>query len=586
MIKPALSYIGRLIYLLGVLLPLFILVYLMESAVVVGDSHSGTWFPLINLNHNGFHSWRIDHVTQAVATLVPSYNFAERPVVGIILLVLSTFLLLREVTSKGLQPKHAPPLLAAVGAVFLFILTVGLDPVVIGALAWVPIVAILAARGMTSERPLITYTMLACASIELVWSANQTALVSSVAALWLASTISQSTPRLRPQLIFVSFLVLAPTLFTTVTAPMAEIPNYRKSAHVLPIDDSYDTVRPLVGPTYPFEVLDRRAVRSEYNDRALAVLALAVVAWLVRRRSQTSLIQQSATVGLSLALCVALCMELPEPWATISPLPSLSRVLPWATTYSLKAVILGLSAWLTAMSLLRIPALLSSLSLAVCSLVLLLVGSPHFFKPILRERGLATNAELRPLILSPSAAIIRSLAEDNVNIPAWLASVRGSTHIHGEDIRALGGHVTITPAPRPEILEQAKKTEGSWRWSTRTGSQRGNEVLTLRFDTPQEVVGVELDPGQYFTDYPRGLRIKGGSCDQAFAPLIVEYPSWQGALKVTFRGAPYFSARNEVRVVFPSQQSVSCLFIYQTARAPFDWSIVTIKILTPNSTQR
>jgi len=551
----------------------------MESAVVVGDFHSRTWFPLINLNHNGFHSWRIDHVTQAVAALAPSYNFAERPIVAIILLVLGTFLLLREVTLKGLQPKQSPRLFAAVGAVFLFILTVGLDPVVIGALAWVPIVAILAARGMTTERPLITYTMLACASVELVWSANQTALVSSVAALWLATTLSQSTPRPRPKLIVVSFLVLAPTLFTTVTAPMAEIPNYRKSAHVLPIEDAYGTVRPLVGPTYPFEVLDRRAVRSEYDDRALAVLALALVAWLVRRRGQTSLIQQSTTVGLSLALCVALCMELPEPWATISPVQSLSRVLPWATTYSLKSVLLGLSAWLTAISLLPSAALLGSLSLSICSLVLIVVGSPHFFKPILRERGLATNVDLRPLILSPSAAIIRSLGADKVDIPAWLASIRRSTQIPGKDIRALGGHVTITPAPHPEILEQARKIEGSWRWSTRTGNQRGNEVLTLRFDAPQEVVGIQLDPGQYFTDYPRGLRIHGGSCDQTTAPLIVEYPLWQGAFQVTYRGDPYYSARNEVRVVFPSQQSVSCLFIYQTARAPFDWSISTIKIL-------
>jgi hypothetical protein len=581
-----LANISRPLYLVGALLPLFAFVYLMESAVVVGDFHSLTWFPLINLNHNGFHSWRIDHVTQLCAALVPTYNFAERPVVGIVILLLGTWLLVREVSATQAQSKQSPPLLAGAGAVFLLVFTVGLDPVVIGALAWTPLVAVLAARALRNERPVITFMALACASIELVWSANQTALVGSVTALWLALSLANSKPHTRPGLIAVSLLVLAPTLFTTVTAPMAEIPNYRKSAHVLPIEDTYGSVRPLIGPTYPFEVLDRRAVRKEYEGRAIAVLALACVAWLVRRRHQAAMIQQAASVGLWLTLFVTLSTALPEPWATISPLPSLSRVLPWATSYSLKSVILGLGTWLTATSLLRSSALLSSLSLATCSIVLLLAGSPHFFKPVLRERGLATDPELRPIIISPSAAIVRSLAEANVDIPARLAQIRATTHIPSKDVRALGGHISIEPAPLPEILEQAKKTEGAWRWSTRTGNQRGNEVLTIRFEAPQELGGIELDPGQYFTDYPRGLRIHGGACEQATAPLIASYPAWQGSLHVTYRGAPYYSARNEVRVVFPALQSVSCLFIYQTARAPFDWSVSTIKILLPHSTKR
>jgi hypothetical protein len=77
------------------------------------------------------------------------------------------------------------------------------------------------------------------------------------------------------------------------------------------------------------------------------------------------------------------------------------------------------------------------------------------------------------------------------------------------------------------------------------------------------------------------LKIFGGDCEGvAPAELLFEAPTWQGALNVTARGAPYFTPRNEVRVIFAKQTPpVACVFVRQTGKAFNDWSISRVKII-------
>jgi hypothetical protein len=108
----------------------------------------------------------------------------------------------------------------------------------------------------------------------------------------------------------------------------------------------------------------------------------------------------------------------------------------------------------------------------------------------------------------------------------------------------------------------------------------GNELLTVRFPQRTSLRGVELDPGSYATDYPRGLRIAGGEClKPREAKVLHESPIWQGPIELTARGIPYLAARNKVRIVFTEVASVECLFVRQTAQAPFDWSIASIRVI-------
>jgi hypothetical protein len=177
--------------------------------------------------------------------------------------------------------------------------------------------------------------------------------------------------------------------------------------------------------------------------------------------------------------------------------------------------------------------------------------------------------------------MIKFVAQHQPPVTEWLASTQAAAKLPATDTTSLGAQVTIEPAPSAETLAQAKQTEVAWRWSTRTGSQKGNELLTVKFAQPIMLRGVELDPGVYFTDYPRGLRILGGDCKQAQPPeLIYNAPIWQGAVNLTSRGVPYFTPRNNVRVIFPKQTPpIECLFVKQTGKAQNDWSISRVRII-------
>ncbi len=564
--------------LLLVFVIVLVVVSLMESVALSGDFRVKTWFPLVNLNHNGFLAWRLDSPTQIATKLFPNYNFAERPLVGGLILVLGTLIFM--IRSSALKPSwRLAPYVAAAAAPVLILLILGLDPVVIGCVAWIPLVAVCAHRSMTSERQALSISVLTLVSMQAALSSNQAGFVGAATAMWLAYLLALSTPGGPQRVAITSLLTLGPAILVTLTAPIADMPSYPRSAHVLPFDGSYGTLRPLLGPTYPFDTLDRAALRSDYGTRSLALLALSALAFWVRKLHQTPVARYTGKVGFVLALMATLNTCLPEPWATISPLPSLGRLLPWGTTYSLTSVALGLSAWLSVTSLILTLGAFSLIPFAACVLWVSLYGSPAILNPILRRDGLVADEKIRPLILSPSAAIFRSLAESGFEIKQQLDSIRQAARIPEKDSRELGAQVEMHPAPPQTTLDQAQATEAAWRWSTRTGSQLGDEVLTVRLSTPRELRGIILDPGQYFTDYPRGLRITGGSCDPSAAILLAHFPVWQGSLHVLQRGLPYYAPRNEVRVVFSAPTTASCIFVYQTGQAHFDWSVSRVRLL-------
>lgn len=568
-----------LVCLVCTLLATFTLSTQFDSTVLAGDYRNSTWFPVVNLNHNAFHSWRLDHATMLAAWLFPDWNFAERPVIGVMTLLLGTYVFLRRCDVHGSSAWVGSPWLGAVISLGFILLITGLDPVVIGAVAWLPFIALCAYEAMTSSHARFWLLALLLVSLESAYSSNQAALLSAGTALWLTYLMALSAPSTHRRIGVACSIALVPALIATVSAPVADLPSYPKSAHVLPYDGLYATLRPLLGPAYPFDILDRAAMRSLYGAGSVLLLMLAIVAWWTRRRHQTAVARYTAKVGLVLALLALLSTCLPEPWATISPLPSLSRIVPWGTSYSVTSIALGLSAWMTVTSLVLNTAALSLIPLTAAALALTSLGSPHVVSPLLRKEGLVNDERLRPLILTPSAAIFRTFAESHLDISKQLDTVRAASRITGKDIREFNADVEVYPPPSPEVLEIARATESVWRWSSRTGSQRGNELLTVRFKAPTEIRGIELDPGPFSSDYPRGLTIAGGPCERSEAPVLAEYPLWQGSLHVLPRGIPYYAPRNEVRVILQAPTQVSCLFIYQTAKAPFDWSVSRVKVI-------
>jgi hypothetical protein len=381
--------------------------------------------------------------------------------------------------------------------------------------------------------------------------------------------------------IMLVIVLLIPTAITAAIAPTPTLPRYPRSAHVVPFEDLEQTIQPLIGPSYPFESLHRSAAKSLYSPSTeilLGATALLLLLGSVRSKRPTG---RLLSAGLALSFCALLDTHLTNSWSSIAPLESASRLLPWGTHYSIVSIAVGASAWALGYGIIM-GRILPSAALGVASITLLIRHTPVDLQhPYLRRIGLTENPEIAHILSTPSVGIFRTYSPQNPDILQWIQGIRHASSIPSKESSALGAQVSLSPEPKPEVLERARNLEKSWRWSTRTGSQRGDELLTVKFPQPLSVRGVEIDPGVYYTDYPRGLRIAGGRCgDQNSATVLYEAQSWQGTLHATPRGAPYFAPRNEVRVIFANRsEPIECLFIQQTGKADNDWSISRVRIV-------
>lgn len=564
----------------------------LQSVALFKISDTKSWAPLINLNHNGFHSWRVDHLTKFFNALFPALELGERPLISIAVLFLGTLALITALKRPNRDSVNDRGVVGTVSllnsllslsVVTTVILASGLDPVVFGALAWIPGLAITIARIKSNERlTFLGLVTLSLISIESALSANQLAILSAAAALWVASLIGNTAFNGPNWLI--RCVVLVPAIFSVFSAPLPEIPHYTRSAHVLPFETATLEVRPLIGMAYPFEVLNRSAIVELYKGRAAilllaALISLSILGVFNRQREVPRYLAKS---GIILGILAILNTTLPEPWSTISPLPSLARLLPGGTSYSITSIAIGSGYWLLSLALVSSFSPLKAILISALGLSLTQLGTGELYQPLLRKVRNASRPNrdnFQQLLLSPSTAIFRELAKGGSDIEAWITKTRDSSRLVFSDIQQFSSKIEVFPAPSKESLESARKLEGTWRWSARTGIQTGGERITVSLNQPLKILGIELDPGSFASDYPRGLEVSGGACDLEAAPLLATYPVWQGPLHVTARGFPYYGPRNEVRIAFDEAVEVRCIYLKQTGRARVDWSVSRIKVV-------
>jgi hypothetical protein len=371
----------------------------------------------------------------------------------------------------------------------------------------------------------------------------------------------------------VAALVFIPVILTVVTTPMPELPDYPRSGRVVPDDGVEGLLRPLVGLSYPFESIHRADVRALYDGVSMYVLALSLLSLLVIRRGRADSSRVLAACSSALALGVFLDTTLPEEWSNIAPIASISRLLPWGTHYCLTAISLGLAAWLLGMVWITQTRKIIGIALAGAALFSIFQTSPALYHPFLSRYATTSDPELRKILCSPSSAVVRHFAYQHPNLMEDLADIKHKARQASSEVTSSLATITMSPT------SETPPTEQYWRWSSRRGRQLGDEVLTVAFHQPTALRGVELDSGNYYTDFPRGVEILGGPCDQSQAAVLFSAPSWQGSLAFTPHGYPYLSSRSTVKALFNSEQQVSCLFVRQTGKALFDWSVSRVRVI-------
>jgi hypothetical protein len=239
------------------------------------------------------------------------------------------------------------------------------------------------------------------------------------------------------------------------------------------------------------------------------------------------------------------------------------------------SLLLAITAWLVTVTALTHADLRLGVPLGIAPLFGILVASPLLRHPVTPEDLPGVTPEIRALLTSPSGTVLRHTLRDDPTLFQNLKRYRTLSTRTMRPTGDIGASYTLTLGDSTVVAPP----QGETRLRTSLGGQKGDELLTIRLAEPGIVNGIALSPGEFLWDFPRGLRIKGGSCDRAAARDIMTIPSWQGALRFSPAGNPYWSDHADVRIIFPQPESVECLFVEQTGRSQHDWSIASVGIL-------
>jgi len=115
-------------------------------------------------------------------------------------------------------------------------------------------------------------------------------------------------------------------------------------------------------------------------------------------------------------------------------------------------------------------------------------------------------------------------------------------------------------------------------WWKATGPDSSTRWLEITFPTPQPLLRAVLSLGGLKHDYPRGLEVEyvlfGG-----ISSTLKGYHPWQGPVKWTKNGLPYFGPKSEVIVDLPPESLVQRILFTQSVVEPGQpWSISEIKL--------
>ncbi len=571
--------------------PLFLVDFSRLSSV----KQMSDWYGVVNLAINQYVMWRSDPVIVWISGLLTnSEGVGYRPD---LLLNMGVFWIGASLLYYQFCKGRLLAILASLVAVTSISITFGLDRVLIESLTWVPYLALVlrmivqASQNTSILLKALQFLALIFLSCRVSASANQLSLIW-ISAGWLWASLDgnwKSNSRIRYLALLIAFL---PALFTPVLAPSASIPDYPSFAHVVPDDGLAGFTRPLLGPDLPLQTINREAVK--HGGYPLLVALLILMAGFLRWTREpagwpSALLEYSLYAGI---LSLALDLFLPESLSEVAPLLTLARTVPGWFPFSLDATVAIFAITSIYLILVKRRAIFV---LAVFSLVLVASAQRFPLNPIssktaIRAHLRAANHALlsaaqkesaEALLASPSYYVINYFGYDLMQNRLDIEKATAAESLSKTNFK-------INSSDKSEARSLARLSDGkdSSRWSPKTGKQTGNEWLELVWDEPLTIRGLDLAPGKFSADFPRGLRIsyqEGCSLEEQksanYIPLL-SYPNWQGPLEFTEQGYPYFGAQSQVRVYFPEPVLVKCLLVEQTGiTEAFDWSVAEVGLI-------
>ncbi len=536
------------------------------------------WTPTVNLETNQYLMWRSDGLSRLFAPLLPIREPLKPVLMSILTLLFGTCLICRVTcTSIGRTPRWG--WIVGVIPVLITLGVTGADSVLLGALAWVPLLSLLLsaiflvgrAGLLRAALPLIAIS--GAVSLTCATSANHLAPVAALCAVLLAQRLQGEAGALpaSPSSLLGIGIAILPALVMVTNIPAAPFPDYPQLAHVVPDDGLPGIVRPLIGIDYPIQVLDRAMIKSSFSLLSVAVVVLSLLALAVSGMSS------ALTLACILGLLGALDTVLPEPSAQISPIGALSRLIPWGNTVAYTPYLVAFGAWLLAVTVVTTSKRLVAIPVVVTLLIVAQASQTRGYPYDLRRYSYDSVTEI-----SPSAAVVKHVAQA---ISADSSEMLKRPLLQGftpsaQSLGKFSASLKTSVNPLQGALAAVTDGDPATRWTTGQSAQHGEEIVEITFDTPTMVGGIELDTGNFTTDFPRGLEVTSTNATQDSTTCSASFPSWQGSVTRTPKGSLYFTGQHEVQVIFPAPCLLKSISIKQTGTAIFDWSIAEIKILS------
>ena len=535
------------------------------------------WTPTVNLETNQYLMWRADGLSRLFAPLIPIQEALKPAMMSILTLLFGTCLICRvSCTSVGTNPRWG--WIVGVLPALITLGVTGADSVLLGALAWVPLLSLfLSAIFLVSKAgllraalPLIVIS--GVVSLTCATSANHLAPLAALCAVLLAQRLQGEAgafPSFPNSLLGIGIAIL-PALAMVTNIPAAPFPDYHQLAHVVPDDGLPGIIRPLIGLDYPIQVIDRTVIKSSLSLTSVAITGLSLFALVF------SGISSALTLACTLGILGVLDTVLPEAYAQIAPIGALSRLIPWGTTVAYTPYLVAFGAWLLSVTVITTSKRLVAIPVVLTLLIVAHASQTRGYPYEIRRYGYASITEV-----SPSAAVVKHIAQA-ITADSSEMLKRPLLQDFTPSAQSLGNFSTsLKTSLNPLKGALAAVTDGDpkTRWTTGQSAQHGDEIVEIIFNTPILVGGIELDTGEFTTDFPRGLEVTGTSATKDGTTCAASFPSWQGSVTRTPKGSLYFTGQHEVQVIFPAPCLLKSISIKQTGKATFDWSIAEIRIL-------
>jgi len=367
--------------------------------------------------------------------------------------------------------------------------------------------------------------------------------IGETTAIWIAFAVYFSRKNLTNQHIAILFIPVIIYLFLFTEAPVT--PQLPKGAQIVADDGVAGLLRPLFGPNGPdYQLCNRTLFKNNYFYINLIVLIIFTLSFILSRQIPLSI--------FVLAIAVSADIILPEALSHIMPIATLERVIP---------------------GYFFIPLQFHLFSLLVIRTSCLI--SDEFGTFLLSTCILLLSA------LSPTSRIL--LQNKRFNISQFPTGSQYPVIAEFDYVKPLRENKKYITLKNPLQIECSNPVnckyvidrDRSRRWYTR--GQFGTEYIKLKLPKPQKIAGVRLFQDDFFSDFPRRLKVT----DCASDITIVPPHDWLGSLYTTSNGEVYFSSQaNIVNIIlFKAPLITNCIEIRQIGYDPIhDWSMTEAEL--------